>query len=119
MQGIYFVLISVLFNVAGQFSLKIAMNKFGAIEINNSIITVFSKIIIHPNVILGFTFYIISAISWIIALSKLELSHAYPMLSIGYVLVMFISYFFLNESLGLHKILGTLLIIAGIFLISR
>ncbi len=119
MRGIYFVLISILFNVSGQYSIKLGLNKFGAIEINNTIITTFSKIIIHPNIMLGLVFYIISAFSWLIALSKLDLSVAYPMLSIGYVILMLVSYFFLNESLGINKILGTLLIVGGIIFISR
>ncbi len=119
MNGIYFVLISVLFNVSGQYSIKLGMNKFGAIEINNELFSAFSKILIHPNIILGLVFYVISAFSWLIALSKLELSVAYPLLSIGYVILMFISYFFLNESLGINKIIGTLLIVGGILFISR
>jgi len=119
MNGIYFVLISVIFNVSGQYSIKTGMNKFGNIELNNSIISTLSQVILMPNIILGLIFYIISSISWFIALSKLELSTAYPLLSIGYVLLMFISYLFLNESLGINKIIGTLLIVGGIFFISR
>ncbi len=119
MNGIYFVLISIFFNVSGQYSIKLGMNKFGALELNNTIFATFSKILIHPNILIGLAFYVISAFSWLIALSKLELSIAYPLLSIGYIIIMFISYFFLNESLGINKIIGTLLIISGIFFISR
>ncbi len=119
MRGIYFVLISVLFNVSGQYSIKVGMNRFGVIEVNSAIFSVFSKLLIQPSIILGLVFYILSAFSWLIALSKLELSIAYPMLSIGYVILMFVSYFFLNESLGINKIIGTLLIVGGIVFISR
>jgi EamA-like transporter family. len=48
-----------------------------------------------------------------------ELSVAYPMLSIGYILIMLISYFLLNEPIGIYKIIGTLLIICGIYFISK
>ena len=56
---------------------------------------------------------------WLIALSKIELSVAYPMLSVGYVLLMILSYFLLNETITVYKVIGTLLVVAGVTLISR
>lgn len=119
MDGKYFVLISILFNVFGQYYMKLGMKKFGVVGINKDILVTILKIIILPNILLGLLLYIISAFFWIIALSRVELSVAYPMLSIGYILIMLISYFLLNESIGIYKILGTMLIICGIYFISK
>ncbi len=77
------------------------------------------KIFLVPNVIIGLLFYAVSTVFWLIALSKIELSVAYPMLSMGYILLMIISYFLLNESITVYKVVGTLLVVAGVTLISR
>ena len=119
MDGKYFVLISILFNVLGQYSMKFGIRKFGIIHFDKDIISTMIKIFTLPNILLGLFLYGISAIFWIIALSKVELSVAYPMLSIGYILIMIISYFLLHEPISMYKIIGTLLIIVGILFISH
>lgn len=119
MDGKYIVLISILFNVFGQYSMKFGMTKFGVVEFNKNIFITLFKIFTLPHILLGLFFYGISAVFWIIALSKVELSVAYPMLSIGYILIILISYFFLKEPLGIYKIIGTLLIICGIYFVSK
>jgi len=113
-----FVLISILINIVGQYTMKYGMNRFGTVDLSN-IPQLILKLILFPYVIVGLAIYGVSAFFWIVALSKVDLSTAYPMLSIGYVLIMLVSYFFLNESMGLYKILGTLCIVLGIVLISR
>jgi multidrug transporter EmrE-like cation transporter len=52
-------------------------------------------------------------------LSRVEVSFAYPFLSIGYVVVAIVGYYFFNESLTLTRILGILIICVGVYLISR
>jgi multidrug transporter EmrE-like cation transporter len=55
---------------------------------------------------------------WIFVLKKLELSIAYPMVSLGYVFVMLLSFYFLQEQLYLTKILGTGLIVSGVVVLN-
>ena len=119
MHGIVYVLISVFFNVFGQYSMKQGMQKFGEVTFDNNILATIMKMFLLPNVILGLLFYAVSTVFWLIALSKIELSVAYPMLSMGYILLMIISYFLLNESITVYKVVGTLLVVAGVTLISR
>ena len=119
MHGIVYVLISVCFNVFGQYSMKQGMIKFGEVTFDSNIAVTIAKMFLMPNVLLGLFFYGISTIFWLIALSKIELNVAYPLLSIGYVLLMILSYFLLNESITLYKVIGTLLIVAGVTLLSR
>ena len=119
MHGITYVLISVCFNVFGQYSMKQGMRKFGEVTFDNNILITVTKMFLLPNVLLGLLLYGVSTVFWLIALSKIELSVAYPMLSMGYILLMILSYFLLNESVTLYKIIGTLLIVAGVTLISR
>jgi drug/metabolite transporter (DMT)-like permease len=119
MSGIYFVLICVLFNVSGQYTIKVGMNRFGEITVDQNILLTLLKVLSMPTTLLGLSFYIIGSASWLIALSKVELSVAYPMLSIGYIIVMILSYFLLNETMTVWKILGTCMIVAGVVFISK
>jgi len=119
MHGLVYVIISACFNVFGQYSMKQGMRKFGEVTFDDNILMTIAKMFLMPNVLIGLVFYAISTVFWLIALSKIELSVAYPMLSIGYILLMVLSYFLLNETITTYKVIGTLLIVAGITLISR
>jgi multidrug transporter EmrE-like cation transporter len=99
--------------------MKQGMRKFGEVTFDSNILMTIIKMFLLPNVLLGLFFYAISTVFWLIALSKIELSVAYPILSLGYILLMIISYFLLNESITFYKVIGTLLVVAGITLISR
>jgi multidrug transporter EmrE-like cation transporter len=99
--------------------MKQGMRKFGEVTFDNNILITITKMFLLPNVLLGLLFYAVSTVFWLVALSKIELSVAYPMLSVGYILLMIISYFLLNETITVYKVIGTLLVVAGVTLISR
>jgi multidrug transporter EmrE-like cation transporter len=63
--------------------------------------------------------YAASVCVWVAALSKAPVSTAYPMLSLGYVVVAAVSVAWLGETLTVPKVLGIALICAGVFLVSR
>jgi multidrug transporter EmrE-like cation transporter len=63
--------------------------------------------------------YAVSILLWMAVLSKVEVSFAYPFLSIGYVVAALVGYQFFGESLSLTRIAGILVICVGVFLISR
>lgn len=67
----------------------------------------------------GMFCYGASVCVWLAALSKAPVSTAYPMLSIGYILVAWASVMWLGETLSPAKILGIVLICAGVVLVSR
>ena len=67
----------------------------------------------------GMVCYAASVCVWIAALSKAPVSTAYPMLSLGYVVVTAVSVLWLGETLSLPKVLGIALICAGVVLVSR
>ena len=120
MEGISYILISVLFSVFGQLSMRKGMMIFGEVNLNldnflSTVIQVFSK----PFVILGLVLYAIGTIFWLAALSKVELSFAYPMLSLGYVLIFFLSWILLGEKVSFLRFSGIALICLGFFLIIR
>jgi len=67
----------------------------------------------------GMMCYAASVCVWIAALSRAPVSVAYPMLSLGYVVVAAVSALWLGESLSMPKVLGIALICAGVLLVSR
>ncbi len=108
---------AVCLGVLGQLLMKSGMNRVGAIDSFGlqALIRLFS----NPFVLLGFASYGVSSIGYLMALSKLDLSVAYPMVGIGYVLVMLISWLFLREQVSAARWLGALLIFAGVWLVGR
>jgi multidrug transporter EmrE-like cation transporter len=67
----------------------------------------------------GMVCYGASVCVWLAALSKAPVSTAYPMLSLGYVVVAAVSVVWLGESMAPAKVLGIALICAGVILVSR
>lgn len=120
MKGLSFVFISIFFNILGQLSLKRAASDFDRIDlcvarIFSTVFYIFTRL----GVVLGLVLYGISAFFWIIALSKVELSRAYPMLSIGYLGVLLLSWWFLNEHITSIRLLGIVAICLGVYLVAK
>jgi len=67
----------------------------------------------------GFVLYGTSLLMWFYVLSHMELSRAFPLVSIAYVFTLLMGYFFFNEPLTAYKIIGVSLIIAGVFFVSK
>lgn len=67
----------------------------------------------------GLGMYVLGAGLWLYVLSRVDVSVAYPFVGLGFVMTMFLGWSFLNEDVGLMRIGGTLLIVAGVVLVSR
>ncbi|PTV77480.1 DMT family transporter [Agrobacterium pusense] len=72
-----------------------------------------------PWFLAGMSCYALSIGVWMLVLGKLEVSLAYPLLSIGYIIAAVIGYFYLGESVGVMRIAGIALICAGIVVLAR
>ncbi len=112
------ILFCVSLGAIGQLTLKHGMNSVGAITKTGAIMKVFGAFS-NPFVLAGFVLYGFSALVWMIVLSRVEVSWAYPMVSISYVIVMAASYFLFQEDVDLARIMGTLIICVGVFLVAR
>ncbi len=127
MKNFGLIIFSVLLGVAGQVSLKHGVGLAsggGASEITQTVnagtvLNLLKAAIANPFVMLGFLCYAISAASWLVILSRVELSYAYPLISIGYILVMVLSKYLFNETVTGYRIAGTLLVCGGVFMITR
>ncbi|MEO0265526.1 MAG: SMR family transporter [candidate division WOR-3 bacterium] len=109
--------VAVIFNVLGQLSMKHSMLKLSSMELKG--VNSFLALLFAPFTILGLMLYGLSTIFWLLSLRKVELSVAYPTLSLGYVLIYVSSILLFNEPFKWVRFLGILLILIGVVLISR
>lgn len=70
-------------------------------------------------IVLGLLFSVISIVSWLYALSKLPLSHAYPYMSLTFPLVLFFSFVIFGEQVSWLRWLGVMLIVFGLVIVGR
>jgi len=115
-----FILTGVLLNAAAQLLLKAGVNAVGAITIERSTLFVTAlRVLTQWPVLAGLTLYVVSVGVWIVGLSRVDVSIAYPMLSLGYVVNALAAYWLFGEMIGPLRVCGILLILAGVFLIAR
>jgi drug/metabolite transporter (DMT)-like permease len=114
------ILFTVLTNAAAQIMLKRGMLTIGplALEGRNLLTTVLA-VVFNPFVFIGLCTFVISMASHLVVLSKVELSYAYPFLSLAYVVVAIYAYVVFREDLNGYRIVGIALICLGTILISR
>jgi len=114
------VLTGVLLNAAAQLLLKAGTNAIGHFEFHlDNVIPVALKLAFEPHIMGGMACYACSLVVWIMALSRVPVSIAYPMLSIGYVVNAFIAWQWFGEPLATQKLLGIGIIIVGVYLVAR
>ena len=115
-----FLLTGVLLNAAAQLLLKAGTNAVGRFEFSaQNIVPVGMKLAFEPHIAGGVACYVVSLVVWIMGLSRLEVSIAYPMLSIGYVLNAVAAWYLFGESLTAQKLIGIAFIVAGVYLVAR
>jgi multidrug transporter EmrE-like cation transporter len=114
------ILSGVLLNALAQILLKKGMLGIGHFEIQfQNLFPIIQKVATNLYILLGLGSYVISVAVWLLVLSHVEVSYAYPFLSVGYVVVTLIGYFIFQESVSWMRITGILIIIVGVILLSR
>jgi uncharacterized membrane protein len=119
LKDMLLIILSVSLAALGQLLLKLGMIKVGRVSSLASAPSMILNALLNPMVLSGLAVFGISALSWLIVLSRVRLSIAYPMVSLGYVAVVFFSWLIFKESVKPITIVGCLTIGVGVFLISR
>ncbi len=110
----------VLLNAAAQLLLKAGTNAVGHFEFSlDNLLPVGMKIAFQPYIMGGMACYAISLVVWIMGLSRVPVSVAYPMLSVGYVLNAVAAWYLFGESLSAQKLIGIGFIVLGVVLVTR
>ncbi|TET15189.1 MAG: transporter [Actinobacteria bacterium] len=120
-SSILLILFSISIAVAGQILLKIGVNRIGIVDFSDleALKQLFFGVIKSPLVISGLFLYVISAAIWLVVLSAVDLSFAYPFIGLTYVMVLILSRFILKEDVNLIRWAGALIITIGVIVISR
>jgi len=116
------VLTGVLLNAAAQLLLKAGARSVGAISMSDGSAALWRSatgLAQHPGIFGGLVCYAISVVVWIVALSRVDVSIAYPMLSIGYVVNAALAWWLFGEQVSAQRWLGIAVIIIGVVLVAR
>jgi multidrug transporter EmrE-like cation transporter len=110
----------VLLNAAAQLLLKAGTNRIGefAFALDN-VLPIGARLASNPFILGGLACYVVSVFVWIMGLSRVPVSVAYPMLSVGYIVNAVAAWMLFGESLTAQKLVGIGFIVVGVFLVAR
>lgn len=111
------IIISILLGAFAQIVMKLGSSQ--AVSDGLSICAQLLRYFTNLPILMGFLLYTLSAVLWIFAISRVQLSVAYPMVALSYVLVVFLSYLFFHEPVSALRILGLGVIVIGVVIIAN
>jgi multidrug transporter EmrE-like cation transporter len=114
------ILTGVLLNACAQLALKQGMRTIGhfAFTLVN-LIPIGLQVLVNPFVLTGLACYALSVLLWLMVLSRVEVSFAYPMLSVGYIVTALASRALFGEAVITTRWAGIVVICLGVYLITR
>jgi multidrug transporter EmrE-like cation transporter len=122
MKGPQFALIlaGVLLNAIAQLLLKAGSGTLAGVELRAAnALMIAGRLLTSMPIIAGLACYVLSVVVWILALSRVEVSVAYPMLSIGYVVNALAAWWLFGENLSGARLAGIGVILVGVWLVAR
>ena len=115
-----FIIFGVLLNAVAQLLLKAGARNVGEIHLTmQNLFSVGLKVASQLPIIVGLTCYVLSVVLWIIALSRVDVSIAYPMLSLGYVVTAVGAWYLFGEALSAQRLLAICVILVGVAWLAR
>jgi len=115
-----FIIGGVLLNALAQLLLKVGVTPLGPLSVSaDTLVPTALRVFTQWPVLAGLVCYVVSVGVWLIALSRVDVSLAYPMLSLGYVVNAVAAWWLLGEPVGAMRSAGVLLILGGVWLVAR
>jgi len=115
-----YIFLTVIFTVYGQMVLKWQVSRYGDLPGSFMAAVVFIfKLFGNIWILSCFTAAFLASLSWMAAMTKFEISYAYPFMSLNFIVVMVLSIFLLSEPFAWSKVAGTAIVICGLVLLSR
>ena len=119
MKDIALILINVFFTVVGHTMLKQGMSQVGRVTGDLDVIkSSFLRAASNPFVIFGLLIFVFTSMLWLVVLSRVPLSVAYPMLSLSYVFAILVSWLIFKEHIPWTRVVGAIIICGGVYLVS-
>jgi drug/metabolite transporter (DMT)-like permease len=120
-RALFLILASVILGVSGQLCLKAGMGQVGELSASGiaAIVQTTLRVLTTPLVFLGLALYVISAGFWLIVLADVDLSLAYPMLALNFILIPLAAQFLLGEQIPTLRWFGVGIIFVGVAVVSQ
>jgi len=113
-------LLGVFLNAGAQLLLKAGAQRISDMSFSlANFIPISMQLATNPFIILGIICYVISVIIWIGVLSRVDVSVAYPMISLGYVVNAIAAYYLFGEALSAMRMSGIFIILIGVYMVAR
>ncbi|WP_118178917.1 SMR family transporter [Paraburkholderia phosphatilytica] len=118
--SLFCILLGVALNACAQLLLKAGVNAVGHFEFTRAnILPIGFKIAMQLPIMGGLACYVVSVGVWIVGLSRVDVSIAYPMLSLGYVVNAIAAWYLFGEVLSVQRLIGIGIILVGVFILAR
>ena len=115
-----YIFLTIVFTVYGQLIIKQQVQTIQYFPEGWDLVPFYVKFIFtRPLVLSGFVSAALASMAWIGALSKFELSYAYPYMSLNFVCVVCLSFFLFKEEINIYKVVGLLVICLGVWIVSK
>lgn len=119
-MGYLYIFGTIFFTVYGQLAIKMRIGNYGSLPVESYEKIIFLlKFFLDPIIFSGFVSAFLASLCWMAAMTKFELSYAYPFMGLTFVLVSIFGVLFMSESLSLYKLLGLILIVSGIIITAK
>jgi len=118
--SLFCILAGVTLNAGAQLLLKAGVNAVGHFDFTRAnIVPIGLKLATQVPIIGGLACYVVSVAVWIVGLSRVDVSVAYPMLSLGYVVNAFAAWYLFGEVLSVNRLAGITIILVGVVVLAR
>jgi drug/metabolite transporter (DMT)-like permease len=115
-----FIFSTILFTVYSQLIMRWQVSLAGPLPMDmSSKLNYILTLLINPWVLSGILATFFAGISWMLAMTKFEISYAFPFVSLNYIIILFSGFLIFNESISITKILGSALVILGIVIMAK
>lgn len=121
MNPVLFLLVAVaILNAASQLLLKIGVSQLGGVSFaGGQWVSTLLRVAMNLPIMAGLSLYVFGVGLWLVLLSRVEVSVAYPMSSLGYIIAAFAAWWWLGENVTSLRILGILVIILGVWIVGK
>ena len=116
MNHYFYILFTLLFTVYGQLILKWRLSNLKVVLPDDVMDKFFYliRLVLDPFILSGFIAAFVASLFWMVAMTKFEITHAYPFMSLAPALVFLLGVFVLNETFTMGKVIGLIIIMLGI-----
>lgn len=115
-----FIFLTIVFTVYSQLTMRWQVTLAGPLPADTpGKISYIFNVLLNPWVLSGIFATLLAGVSWMLTMTKFEISYAYPFVSLNYILVLLSGFFLFNETLSVAKLLGSALVIIGIIIIAK